>query len=415
MQEQAYSFLYSAISGLEAAAADLFSGSKRAEELQHRLMVEALAARCGGLRADVAEAVRGQVLAAVGGPSDLGRAAFDAVLEPVLIAVMQAMLESPRNEEDGAVLARIIEEELHHSGGPCASDEVYRAALAGAVKTLTCPYFSRPLGAIMGSGTGTLWLRIREIFRRARTVRGADPARVFGLCPALRGDADELAQSAWTRQRVRGEFLSPMLQALRVEPRMRPDWAAPGLWPTPRAIEATVAKAAAEVVRDPRFNVVRSGTRLYRLADPVVAVRRLGRGDLVSVPLPSHGAERVTVDGFARRIARRERILRGTRAGWWDPAACDLPAAEVNAIPVVSGVAVTVSSLAHLGAPGVEWHGFATPEESEGATYNVLVTGNAPGRGFTLSIACDHRSVDGHIMGEFGLALAARAGELLGF
>jgi hypothetical protein len=404
-----HAFLYSAVSGLEAAAAWLFEGSKRAEELQHQLVFEALAARHGGFRDDVASEVRQQVLAAIGAGIDLptARAAFDAVLEPVLIEVLRSLTESHYYTEHHGVISRIVEEELHHSGGPCESDAVYQAAIAGAVKTLTCPFFSRPLSVILGAGTSALGFRIREIFRRARTVRGVDPARVFGLCPMLRGDAQPLAMSAWARQRVRGDFLSPMLQTLRV-------YLNPDQQPSARAIEAAVVKAAAELVREARFNVVRSGVELYRLTDPAVTVRRMSDGvDLVNVPLPTHGAHELTVDGFVRRIARRERVLRKTRAGWWDPSTADhLPTAELNAMPVVSGVVASVSSLAHL--PGnVEWSGFATPEATEGATYNVLITGNRPGS-FVLSLACDHCSVDGHVMGEFGLALAERAGGLLG-
>ncbi len=401
--------LYSAVSGLEGAAAWLFEGSKRAEEIQHQLIFEALAARHGGWLPDVASEVQEQVLTAIGAydDADTARAAFDAVLEPVLIEVLKALADSHDVPEWAGVLGRIVEEELHHSGGPCESDAVYQAALRGAVKTLTCPYFARPLGAILGAETSALGFRIREIFRRARTVRGVDPARVFGLCPMLRGDAERMPMSSWAQQRVRGEFLSPMLQSVRVA-------GAPDPYPSPRAIEAAVVKAAALLVRRPEFNIVRVGPELYRLTDPVVTVRRMSDGvDLVNVPLPTHDAAELTVDGFVRRIARRERVLRRSRTGWWEPADA-LPNAELNALPVVSGVVATVSSLAHQ-VSEFEWSGFATPEATEGATYNVLITGNTPGRGFTLSIACDHRAVDGHVMGSFGLALAGGAKELLGF
>jgi hypothetical protein len=321
---------------------------------------------------------------------------------------MQAAGPHLDGEDDGAVVARIVEEEIHHSGGPCETDVVYAAAVRGAVKTLTCPFFSRPLTVVLGPETSALGFQIREIFRRARTVRGVDPARVFGLCPMLRGEVEPLLpMSAWAKQRVRGSFLSPMLQTIRLD-------GAPDPYPTPRAIEAAVVKAAAELVRDPQFNVVRVGEWLYKLADPVVTVRRMSDGvDLVNVPLPTHDADQLSVDAFVRRIARRDRILRKTRDGWWDPSN-DLPTDEVLALPVVSGVIATISSLAHQVSP-FEWHGFATPETSEGATYNVLITGNVPGRGFSLSVACDHRAIDGNVMGEFGLALSARTAELLGF
>lgn len=404
------SFLYSALSGLEAAAADLFEGSKRTEELQHQLMLEAMAARRGGFRVHVAEAVRGQVLAAIGSWDDIetARAAFDAVLEPVLIAVLQALVPYAAPAHEGAVLGRIVQDELHHSGGPCESDAVYQAALAGAVKTLTCPFFARPLASILGPETSTLGLRVREIFRTARADRSwgnIDSARVFGLCPIMRGATEALPMNDWQRQRVRAQFLSPMLQAVPV-----PVASAPSA----RAIEAAVTKAAAELVRLERFNVIRVGHELHRLLDPAVTVRRMSDGEsLVNVPLPTHDAAELTVDGYVRRIARRERILRKSRAGWWDPAGNDgLPMAELYAIPTVTGAVATVSSLAHQ-ISGADWHGFAAPEATEGATYNVLITGNVPGRGFTLSVACDHRSVDGHLMGEFGLALAARSAALL--
>ncbi len=410
-----YAFLYSALAGLEAAAAFLFKPQpdKAAEEIQHQLVMEALAARHGGFDRRVATAVRRQVLDAIGynvldgEQMARARAAFDSVLEPVLIEVLRAVAAAAVKPREGAVLRRIVTEEEHHSGGPCESDDVYHAALRGAVKTLTCPFFSRPLSAILGSETSALGGRIRDIFRRARTVRH-DPARVFGLCPMLRGEGEPLPMSAWARQRVRGDFLAPMLQTIRVPNPAGVAWSA-------RAIEAAVTKAAALLVREPQFNVVRSGVELYRLADPVVTVRRMSDGvDLVNVPLPTHGAEQMSVDAFARRIVRRERTLRRSLAGWWDPAGDDaLPMAELDAIPVVSGVVATVSSLAHLQSP-VEWSGYATPETHEGATFNVLVTGNSPA-GFSLSIACDHRSVDGHTMGEFGLALAERTGDLLGF
>lgn len=410
----AEALLYSAISGLEWAAADLFTGSKRAEELQHRLIFEALAARAGGLNLDVARSMRDQVLAAIDFESDAdtARAAFDSILEPVLIAVMQAMQPRLTSHDEADVVERIVDEEIHHSGGPCESVAVYAAAVRGAVKTLTCPFFARPLTVVLGPETSALGFHIREIFRRARTVRGVDPARVFGLCPMLRGEAEPLPMSAWAKQRVRGTFLSPMLQAVRVE---HPAGTIAVGYPSPRAIEAAVVKAAAELVRDPRFNVVLAGEFLYRLADPVVTVRRMSDGvDLVNVPLPTHDAAQLSVDGFVRRIARRDRILRKTRDGWWDPAGDGAPSEDVLALPVVSGVIATISSLAHQVSP-FDWYGFATPETSEGATYNVLITGNAPGRGFSLSIACDHRAIDGHVMGEFGLALSARAAQLLGF
>lgn len=411
----AEALLYSAIAGLEGAAAWLFDeSSKHAEELQHQLILEGLAARTGGFRVEVACEVQDQVLVAIdaGGDIDIARAAFDAVLEPVLIEVLKSVAAYTADGGERLVLERIVMEEEHHSGGPCESDEVYRAALAGAVKTLTCPYFSRPLGVMLGPETSALGFRIREIFRRARTVRGVDPARVFGLCPMLRGDVEPLACSQWPRQRMRGAFLAPMLQQIRVEPSAT--LTLPFVYPSARAIEAAVTKAAAELVREPRFNVVRAADWLYRLTDPVVTVRRMSDGvDLVNVPLPTHDAGELTVDGFVRRIARRERILRKTLGGWWDPAD-GLPSDELDALPVVTGVLATVSSLAHQVAP-FEWHGFATPEAREGATYNVLITGNSPGRGFSLSVACDHRAVDGHVMGEFGLALAARAAALLGF
>lgn len=403
------SALYSAVSGLEGAAAFLFDGSKRAEEIQHQLIFEALAARHGGWLPDVASEVQEQVLGAIGAYNDMdiARAAFDAVLEPVLIEVLKALADSHDVPEWAGVLDRIVQEELHHSGGPCESDAVYQAALRGAVKTLTCPFFSRPLGALLGAETSALGYRIREIFRRARTVRGVDPARVFGLCPMLRGDAVALPVSTWAQQRMRGRFLAPMLQHVRIE-------GAPNPYPSPRAIEAAVVKAAAELVREERFNVVRAAGDLYRLTDPVVTVRRMSDGvDLVNVPLPTHDAAELSVEAFVRRIARRERVLRKSLSGWWDP--CDgLPMDELDALPVVTGVVATVSSLAHQ-VSQFEWSGFAPPEAREGATYNVLVTGNSPGRGFSLSIACDHRAIDGHVMGSFGLALAGRVSALLGF
>jgi len=405
-------FIYSAVSGLEAAAAYLFAGTdKAAEERGHQLIFEALAARAGRFDRPVAAAVRRQVLAAIGARAtdgaamDTARGAFDSVLEPVLIEVLRSLLRASLPARHRATVERIVVEEEHHSGGPCGSDEVYQAALRGAVKTLTCPFFARPLSALLGPETSALGLRVREIFRQARAAKGPDPARIFGLCPIMRGATAPLPMNDWTRQRVRGRFLSPMLQVLRVPVAGSP---------SPRAVEAAVAKAAAELVAEPRFNAVRVGHEMFALIDPAIVVRRMSDGQsLVNVPLPAHGAAEMKVDGFARRIARRERVLRKSRAGWWDPSANDgLPMAELHAIPTVSGVAATVSSLAHQ--PGPEWHGFAAPEESEGATYNVLVTGYAPGSGFSLSVACDHRSIDGHVMGEFGIALAARAGALLG-
>lgn len=398
---RAHAFLYSAISGLEAAAAALFpDGSKHAEELQHQLVFEALAARAGGFHPHVASELCEQVLRAIGSREDVdtARAAFDSVLEPVLIAALQTL------PQDG-VIARIVEEEIHHSGGPCESDEVYQAALRGAVKTLTCPFFARPLSVILGPQTSNLGLRVREIFRQARPQRGPDPARVFGLCPIMRGATEPLPANDWVRQRVRAQFLAPMLQQIRVPIQSSP---------SPRAVEAAVAKAAAELVRLPRFNAVRVGTDMFRLLDPAVTVRRMSDGEsLVNVPLPTHDAAELSVDGMARRIARRERILRKSRAGWWDPTGNDgLPTAEMHAIPTVTGAIATVSSLAHQSSE-FEWSGYATPELTEGATYNVLITGYLPESGFSLSLACDHRSIDGHLMGEFGLALAGRVQQLL--
>lgn len=418
MRPEAY--LYSAIAGLERASASLFRDmpKKYREELNHELIFEALAQRAGGFREDIASEVHNQVLTSVvavsgGRPAhnfDLGRQAFDAILEPVLTAVIRTVDET--FDHGHPILAQIVAEEEAHSNQIVDWDpNAWWQALQGAVKTLTCPFFARPLSAMVGSQTSDLGLRIRQIFSDARPSRGFDPSRVFGLCPLQRGATSALEMSNWEEQRVRADFMGPMLQVIDIE---RPGYA----WCGERAplepafVEAIVTKAVAETVRTPIFNLVRSGLQLHRLVEPVVMVRRWANAPryrgLINVPLPTHDAASIVPKGFANRIARRQRVLEESAEAWWTPS---VPLGDLLEIPTITGAVASVSSLARL--PGTfNWHGFATPENSEGATYNVLVTDNHSD-GFKLSIACDHRTIDGHIMGEFGLAVAARCKDLV--